>query len=106
MHAFKCDDGLQVLGQYHGASRMLYHCVFTLMLGYCQREDLEFSVGSKAAVWEVKDPLLAGQDSEYAEDVASNYHGAPGSLVGGISGKQLYQQKGYGRGYPPSSDRY
>ncbi len=73
----------------------------------CQREDLEFSVGSKAAVWEVRDPLLAGQDSEYAEDVASNYHGAPGSLVGGISGKQLYQQKGYGgRGYPPSSDRY
>ncbi len=73
----------------------------------CQREDLEFSVGSKAAVWEVRDPLLAGQDSEYAGDVASNYHGAPGSLVGGISGKQLYQQKGYGgRGYPPSSDRY
>jgi len=73
----------------------------------CQREDLEFSVGSKAAVWEVKDPLLAGQDSEYAEDVASNYQGAPGSLVGGISGKQLYQQRGYGgRGYPPSSDRY
>ncbi|KAH9043865.1 chitin synthase export chaperone [Lactarius pseudohatsudake] len=56
------------------------------------REDLEFSVGSKATVW---------------EDVASNYHGAPGSLVGGISGQQLYQQKGYGvRGYPPSSDRY
>ncbi|KAF8499033.1 chitin synthase export chaperone [Russula emetica] len=71
------------------------------------REDLEFSVGSKASVWEVKDPLLAGHDSEYAEDVASNYQGAPGSLVGGISGKQLYQQKGYGgRGYPPSSDRY
>jgi len=71
------------------------------------REDLEFSVGSKAAVWEVKDPLLAGQDSEYAEDATSNYHEAPGSLVGGISGQQLYQQKGYsGRGYPPSSDRY
>lgn len=72
------------------------------------REDLEFSVGSKATVWEVKDPLLAGQESDpYGEDVASNYHGAPGSLVGGISGQQLYQQKGYGvRGYPPSSDRY
>jgi hypothetical protein len=72
------------------------------------REDLEFSVGSKATVWEVKDPLLAGQESDsYGEDIASNYHGAPGSLVGGISGQQLYQQKGYsGRGYPPSSDRY
>lgn len=107
MHAFKCDDGLQVLGQYHGASRfaLLLH-IRSLILRCSQREDLEFSVGSKAAVWEVKDPLLAGQDSEYAEDVASNYHGAPGSLVGGISGKQLYQQKGYSRGYPPSSDRY
>jgi len=72
------------------------------------REDLEFSVGSKATVWEVKDPLLAGQESDsYGEDIGSNYHGAPGSLVGGISGQQLYQQKGYGgRGYPPSSDRY
>jgi hypothetical protein len=72
------------------------------------REDLEFSVGSKATVWEVRDPLLAGQESDsYGEDIASNYHGAPGSLVGGISGQQLYQQKGYGgRGYPPSSDRY
>ncbi|KAI0271672.1 chitin synthase export chaperone [Gloeopeniophorella convolvens] len=75
------------------------------------REDLEFSVGSKAAVWEVKDPLLAGQDADpYAEDTGSNYHGA-GSLVGGVSGQQLYQQKGYGgggggRGYPPSAERY
>ncbi|KAI0318010.1 chitin synthase III catalytic subunit [Amylostereum chailletii] len=72
------------------------------------REDLEFSVGSKAAVWEVKDPLL-GQDSDpYNEDTASNYHGAPASLVGGVSGQQLYQKGGYGgRGYPPPGpDRY
>ena len=58
-----------------------------------QREDLEFSVGSKAAVWEVKDPLLAGSYTD--EDASSNYHapsqqygyggGAP-SLVGGVSG--------------------
>ncbi|TFY68020.1 hypothetical protein EVG20_g3713 [Dentipellis fragilis] len=73
------------------------------------REDLEFSVGSKAAVWEVKDPLLAGADSglDYEQDSASNYHGAPASLVGGVSGQQLYQKGGYGgRGYPPSSERY
>ncbi|KAJ8453860.1 hypothetical protein ONZ45_g14684 [Pleurotus djamor] len=78
------------------------------------REDLEFSVGSKAAVWEVKDPLLTGQMDE--EDTASNYHGsgAPASLVGGVSGQQLYQKGGYGgggggygqRGYPPSAERY
>jgi len=76
------------------------------------KEDLEFSVGSKAAVWEVKDPLLAGAGaSDYAEeDTASNYHGgAPASLVGGVSGQQLYGKQGYGgapRGYPPSDLRY
>jgi hypothetical protein len=75
------------------------------------REDLEFSVGSKAAVWEVKDPLLSGTGAggtEYnEEDVASNYHGGPASLVGGVSGQQLYQKGGYGaRGYPPSSERF
>ncbi|PFH46491.1 hypothetical protein AMATHDRAFT_7746 [Amanita thiersii Skay4041] len=87
------------------------------------KEDLEFSVGSKAAVWEVKDPVLApggaapggggpmGPGGMYDEDVSSNYH-APGSLVGGMSGAQMYSQKmvGYGLrgggGYPPISERY
>jgi len=77
------------------------------------KEDLEFSVGSKAAVWEVKDPLLAQEYNDSAEDTASNFHG-PGmgggvapSLVGGISGAQMYGGKGgygYGGGrggYPP-----
>jgi len=71
------------------------------------KEDLEFSVGSKAAVWEVKDPLLAGSD--YPEDDASNYHagggGGTASLVGGISGQQMYGGGGRG-GYPPPPDRY
>ncbi|EPS99652.1 hypothetical protein FOMPIDRAFT_1024122 [Fomitopsis schrenkii] len=69
------------------------------------REDLEFSVGSKATVWEVKDPLLANGD--YDDDV-SNYHNGGGqtaSLVGGVSGKQLYGLQG-GRGYPPPPERY
>jgi len=72
------------------------------------REDLEFSVGSKAAVWEVKDPLLSSGLDYSEEDTVSNYHGggvAP-SLVGGVSGQQLYQKGGMStRGYPPS-DRY
>ncbi|KAG5652829.1 Chitin synthase, class 7 [Sphagnurus paluster] len=76
------------------------------------KEDLEFSVGSKAAVWEVKDPLLAnaGTPDYPEEDTASNYHGGPAaSLVGGVSGQQLYApqaQKGGYRGYPPSDGRY
>ncbi|THU92600.1 hypothetical protein K435DRAFT_726093, partial [Dendrothele bispora CBS 962.96] len=83
------------------------------------REDLEFSVGSKAAVWEVKDPLLggngtssnshSGDDSSYYAPPPgfSNYGGAGGktaSLVGGVSGTQYYERKGApggGRGYPP-----
>jgi hypothetical protein len=101
MMVYKYWDSITVCGTFS-----LVHTFSHLVYPF-QREDLEFSVGSKAAVWEVKDPLLAGQDAEYAEDVASNYHGTPGSLVGGISGQQLYQQKGYGgRGYPPSSDRF
>ncbi|KAI0757470.1 chitin synthase III catalytic subunit [Daedaleopsis nitida] len=75
------------------------------------REDLEFSVGSKATVWEVKDPLLAGGADYGDEDSASNYtHGGgpPASLVGGVSGKQLYQNGagGGGRAYPPPMDRF
>jgi uncharacterized membrane protein YgcG len=67
------------------------------------KEDLEFSVGSKQAVWEVKDPLLAqpaGGMSDYPEDDGSNYHGgggAPASLVGGLTGQQFYNQ-GHGQG--------
>lgn len=48
-----------------------------------QREDLEFSVGSKAAVWEVKDSSLT---TDYHEEDGSQYHG------NGYGG---------GRGYPP-----
>lgn len=94
-----------------------------------QREDLEFSVGSKVAVWEVKDPLLTASAADYDEDSTSNYHGGTAaSLVGGVSGNQYYsgkggypqggyggpqggyvQQPGYGgspRGYPPTPERY
>jgi len=90
------------------------------------REDLEFSVGSKAAVWEVKDPLLtasaATPGGDYEED-SSSFHAGAASLVGGVSGAQYYggkqgysaqaqggyNQGGYGgarRAYPPTSDSY
>jgi len=73
------------------------------------REDLEFSVGSKATVWEVKDPLLAGGD-DYVEDTASNYNSGPASLVGGMSGKQLYNAPPLtgvvGRNGFPTGERY
>lgn len=111
MHTLERDDDLQILGLYHGASA---HCLSLIQRSYdfpslspwtIQREDLEFSVGSKATVWEVKDPLLAGH--EYEEETASTYHDGRTSLVGGVSGKNLYSKSGYGgRGYPPSSERY
>ncbi|EJT46454.1 cell wall chitin biosynthesis-related protein [Trichosporon asahii var. asahii CBS 8904] len=69
---------------------------FTLcMLFTVMMEDLEFSVGSKVAVWEVKDPLLSGDDSQSA------YRGAGGSLVGGYGGNAYYQG-----GYSKSSSSY
>jgi len=66
------------------------------------KEDLEFSVGSKAAVWDLstKDPLLnapSGQ-MDYGEDDLSNYHGTA-SLVGGERGRDYYRP-GHA-GYPP-----
>ena len=95
------------------------------------KEDLEFSVGSKQAVWEVKDPLLpvslsprTPQNSvltrqvnpEYAEDDSqSAFRGAGGSLVGGYGGNSYYQnytgpaaqyaqqQQQYGSGYSNGS---
>jgi len=67
------------------------------------KEDLEFSVGSKAAVWEVKEPFLGQGQNEWEDDAASHYKGHPASLVGGVSGGQYYQQQGGpGYGYPPA----
>jgi hypothetical protein len=59
VHAFKCNDGPQVLGQYHGASCLSFiitHLVSSVVC--CQREVLKFSLGSKASVWEALAPLL------------------------------------------------
>ncbi|KZT43425.1 hypothetical protein SISSUDRAFT_694591 [Sistotremastrum suecicum HHB10207 ss-3] len=73
------------------------------------KEDLEFSVGSKAAVWELspKDPLLAGgtpgaMDYE-PDDNQSSYQGTA-SLVGGERGRDYYRP-GHA-GYPPASNGY
>ncbi|EJD04526.1 uncharacterized protein FOMMEDRAFT_155672 [Fomitiporia mediterranea MF3/22] len=67
------------------------------------KEDLEFSVGSKQAVWEVKDPLLAPGTDYSEEDASSSYYPAggatPASLVGGVSGQQLYGPRGNGGQY-------
>ncbi|QRV84044.1 Chitin synthase III catalytic subunit [Ceratobasidium sp. AG-Ba] len=71
------------------------------------KEDLEFSVGSKQSVWEIKDPLLAPENDYGLDDSksaygppGSTYQGHPASLVGGVSG-QAYYGGGGGHGYPP-----
>jgi hypothetical protein len=74
------------------------------------KEDLEFSVGSKAAVWEVKEPFLAGgagggPGDHWEDDAVSHYGGPAPSLIGGLSGGQYYPQQhqaGPGYGYPPA----
>jgi len=70
------------------------------------KEDLEFSVGSKAAVWDLssKDPLLAGGNGgvvDYAEDDTQSSYQGTASLVGGERGRDYYRP-GHA-GYPPSS---
>ncbi|KAK1926070.1 chitin synthase III catalytic subunit-domain-containing protein [Papiliotrema laurentii] len=91
--------------------------LFTVMMVYkywdsITKEDLEFSVGSKQAVWEVKDPLLP-PNTEYAteDDGQSQFRGGGGSLVGGYGGNSMYanytgpaqqyqqQQQQYAQGY-------
>ncbi|KAI5451276.1 Chitin synthase, class 7 [Naganishia albida] len=72
--------------------------LFSVMMVYkywdsITREDLEFSVGSKASVWEVKDPLLP-PNLDYVDEDQSAYHGAGGSLVGGVSGNSYYGNVG------------
>lgn len=64
------------------------------------KEDLEFSVGSKVAVWEVKDPLLAPNPEYMDDDSQSAFRGAGGSLVGGYGGNAMY---GNYQGYSKSS---
>ncbi|KAK8845548.1 chitin synthase export chaperone [Kwoniella newhampshirensis] len=73
--------------------------LFTVMMVYkywdsITKEDLEFSVGSKLAVWEVKDPLMAPNVEYYEDDAQSSYRGAGGSLVGGYNGNQYYGGSG------------
>jgi len=71
------------------------------------KEDLEFSVGSKQAVWEVKEPMMGGgmESHTWADegDAVSHYGGPAPSLIGGVSGAQYYHQQGQGGGYgyPP-----
>jgi hypothetical protein len=68
------------------------------------KEDLEFSVGSKAAVWEVKDPMLNGGNGsgggmDYSEEESTYHGGGPGSIVGGMTGTTMYGH-GVSHGYP------
>ncbi|PPQ89900.1 hypothetical protein CVT25_004859 [Psilocybe cyanescens] len=42
--------------------------------------NLEFSIGSKAAVWEVEDPLLAPSKGDYEEDTSSERYSNPPPL--------------------------
>ncbi|CDZ98386.1 Chitin synthase III catalytic subunit [Phaffia rhodozyma] len=63
------------------------------------KEDLEFAVGDKGALWEVKDPLLATPNPEFAEDDQSMYSpnkNGGGSLVGGYGGRDYYANVGSG----------
>lgn len=72
--------------------------LFAVMMVYkywdsITREDLEFSVGSKQAAWEVKDPLMGGGNSDV------DIHTATGSSATHDSGGQNGYNKGGFNGY-------
>ncbi|CEH13901.1 Chitin synthase III catalytic subunit [Ceraceosorus bombacis] len=86
--------------------------LFAVMMTYkywdsITKEDLEFSVGSKQSVWEVKDPLIGAGDvdvmgpasintheSPFSGGHSSNRNNSPGRLAPGFGSK--------GSGYPPA----
>lgn len=77
--------------------------LFSVMMVYkywdsITKEDLEFSVGSKQAVWEVKESLLRGADYD---DVGFEGQGQGGG--GGLG--QQYQNQNQ-TGYPPVPTKY
>lgn len=67
------------------------------------KEDLEFSVGSKQAVWEVKDPLLGSEPDMHgsAQTHESSYRGISPSRLAPQSGAPAYGAKP-AMGYPPN----
>ncbi|SCV71444.1 BQ2448_3032 [Microbotryum intermedium] len=69
--------------------------LFAVMMVYkywdsITKEDLEFSVGSKQAVWEVKESLLRGDNDE---DVLASTPGGYGAY--GAQGHQTFNTQGY-----------
>jgi uncharacterized membrane protein YhaH (DUF805 family) len=94
-------------GTFFGALCML----FAVMMVYkywdsITKEDLEFSVGSKQSVWEIKDPMMGAHDNDMMGPGSFSTHESyprsnnsskltPTSATGSSAGKS-------GLGYPPS----
>lgn len=102
-------------GTFFGTLCML----FAVMMVYkywdsITKEDLEFSVGSKQAVWEIKDPLLgqsevdvAGPPSFSTHESSYGRHQAPssqGKLTPGSFVTSSGKSSSPGSGYPPSTN--
>lgn len=97
-------------GTFFGALCLL----FAVMMVYkywdsITKEDLEFSVGSKQAVWEIKDPLLGPSDVDVVGPPSLSTHESSWGRNNASSGKltpgsfNVQSGKG-GAGYPPPAN--
>ncbi|PWN92387.1 hypothetical protein FA10DRAFT_250697 [Acaromyces ingoldii] len=78
--------------------------LFAVMMVYkywdsITKEDLEFSVGSKQSVWEIKDPLLGPGDVDVV--ASSNTHDSYGRAGGAKLAPGAATKSPGGLGYPP-----
>jgi len=96
MYTFSSHDGVQMSVHIHCFfGKIKCNLVFSDW-DSITKEDLEFSVGSKHGVWDVKEPLLEGmEDNDYQQ------YGTPPNLS--------YQShfQGYSNGgYPPKQESF
>jgi Chitin synthase export chaperone len=86
--------------------------LFAVMMVYkywdsITKEDLEFSVGSKQSVWEIKDPLLGPNDVDVVGPPSLSTHESSYGRHNASSGKltpgSFNTSSGKSSGYPPSS---
>lgn len=81
--------------------------LFAVMMVYkywdsITKEDLEFSVGSKQSVWEIKDPLLGPGDADMGNGSYSTHESYPRSNTSGKLAPGGGGMAKSGLGYPPS----
>ena len=119
LYAVRSPERMMVY-KYWNSTTVRVRCYFSIQLlstltySPRHREDLEFLIGSKVAVWKSKISCRQAEERQITRKTLRAHHAGGGaSLVGGVSDGQYYHgAKGSGgysgaqKGYPPTPDRY